>query len=130
MGRHQYSVPVIATVLATLWACNSSNSRQAPKVVSGLVEAVIVQGGCLVFHGDDGVDRELFAAPEVGLALVYEDNAFLEVELVPRPDLASTCQGEMAEVLRVIAAALPLGIDDLMLIRTEEDGVESWRMED
>ena len=132
MDRHRNtSVPVIAALLATLWACNSSSSPgEESRVVSGPVELVNVEGGCLVFHGEDGVDYQLFAAPEVGLAAVYEHNAFLEVELVPRPNMAGFCPGVIAEVLRVISASLPLGIDDFRLIRSEENGAESWGVED
>jgi len=117
----------VLTALLALPACNSSPGSSL--VVTGNVVFVNIEGGCLVFHGDNGVDYNLFAQPEVGLEGVYEDGAFLEVELAARLG-AGYCPGQIAEVLRIISASLPLhldGLDGLVLMRNEQgDETLGW----
>lgn len=115
--------------LCVVNACTSS-ARPPSMIVAGHVEFLQLEGGCLVFHGDDGTDYLLIAAPEVGLDGVYEDGAFLEVELVLARDVGGYCPGTIAEVLRILSASLPLhGLPGLRLVRTEDAGGTDWRVE-
>jgi hypothetical protein len=125
--NHRLSVTAVLLLLAHLCACGSSDPppRNPPFVVSGLVEFVNVEGGCFVFHGVDGDDYHLIARPEVALQDVLENGAFLAVELRLRPDLAGFCPGKIAEVLRILSAALPLR-GDLWLLRADEGGATRW----
>jgi hypothetical protein len=117
-------------LLAGFAACDSSHADDLPPpmVVTGGVEFLNVEGGCFVFHGDDGNDYNLFAEPAVGLEPLLENGAWLEVEMRLRPELSSMCPGELAEVLRVLSASLPLfeAPESPWLHLRDRDGAQQW----
>lgn len=96
----------VATVITIIDVVLPPNLPPAPEVrVTGQVEHL--PGGCVVLHGDDGVDYHLFPAVGVSLNDVLINGALLTLDVIPRDNLGSTCPGKVAEVVAVIDVILP-----------------------
>lgn len=71
--------------------------------VTGQVELVAIEGGCFVFHGDNGTDYQPIAGPGISLDGLLLNGAMIIVDIIPRNDMVGVCPGAFAQVIAVIA---------------------------
>jgi hypothetical protein len=95
----------VATVIAVIDVVLPPDLPPVPVRVTGRVEHLT--GGCVVFHGNDGVDYQLFPSAGGSLDDVLVDGARLTLNLMPRDDLGSSCPGQAAVVVGIIIGSLP-----------------------
>lgn len=93
-----------AGILLVLSSCASPKNVPGAIFVKGVVRFIELGSGCWVLETGDNIrDKKFYELTGEELDVIKINNADVQLWIVPKPDMASSCQvGTVAEIIDIV----------------------------